>query len=466
MVATWDFVSDITIQNCIIAEPLLGDAHSVALGPGPGPDDDGSRYLTNASLIRNLIAHGKGRNPKVHYHAEVANNLVYNWQNYACYPSMYAELDFIGNYYKRGPSSGEAKTVYLEQPRSGMQIYVSGNRTPELPNGGTNQWSIVQGSNQYQSTGRIHSSGYQAMPWDEVFEHVLDNAGAIPRDPVDARIEDDVRDGTGDIISSESEVGGYPSYGSSPAPSDVDNDGMPDTWENEHGLNMNNSSDGNTDRNGDGYTNIEEYINGLFTGETIPPPITIECSEVNGMIGRCVSGGTLKVKVGLKNTSHTGETIEVTIDGTPREGVLDNTGHALISASGYGSGDHTATLTNPAGCLNPITINCTGGASMEEWDDPAELEVIQLPIKTSLVGNYPNPFNPTTTIRYQVAEDTFVSLKIYDVLGREVRTLVDGFVKAGSHETVFDASDLVSGVYAYRLVTNSTTDIKMLTLVK
>ena len=465
LVATWDTVSNITIQNCIISEVLSGGGHSVALGPGPGDNEDGSRYLTNASFIRNLVAHGEGRNPKVHYHAEVANNLVYNWENFGCFPSMYAELDFIGNYYKRGPSSGEAKTVTLDDPRNGMRIYVSGNRTPELPNGGTNQWSIVNGSTNYQSTTRLHSSGYTPLPWTEVFEHVLDNAGAIPRDPVDARIEGHVRSGTGAIIDNESQVGGYPNYGSTPAPPDVDNDGMPDVWETAHGLNPN-VADGNNDRNGDGYTNIEEYINGLFTGEIIPPPSTIDCSEVNAMITRCLVGGTLKVKVGLKNTSHTGETVEITIDGVPHEGVIDNTGHALITVGGFSGGNHTATLTNPPGCLNPVTANCSAGASMDEWDEPMELEETQLPVKTSLVGNYPNPFNPTTTIRYQLAEDTFVSLRVYDMLGREVRTLVDGFVKAGTHEATFDASELVSGVYAYRLVTNSITEVKMLNLVK
>jgi hypothetical protein len=65
--------------------------------------------------------------------------------------------------------------------------------------------------------------------------------------------------------------------------------------------------------------------------------------------------------------------------------------------------------------------------------------------------NYPNPFNPTTTIKWQLPEAGLVTLKIYDVLGREVTTLVNEELNAGKHETVFDASRFSSGVYFYRI---------------
>ena len=74
-----------------------------------------------------------------------------------------------------------------------------------------------------------------------------------------------------------------------------------------------------------------------------------------------------------------------------------------------------------------------------------------LPTGFELSQNYPNPFNPTTNIGYRVANVGFVSLKVYDVLGREVRTLVSEVRNAGSYEVQFDASDLPSGVYMYRL---------------
>ncbi|MER3523568.1 MAG: glucose sorbosone dehydrogenase [Ignavibacteria bacterium] len=71
-----------------------------------------------------------------------------------------------------------------------------------------------------------------------------------------------------------------------------------------------------------------------------------------------------------------------------------------------------------------------------------------------LAQNYPNPFNPSTTITFQLPSSNFVSLKVYDVLGREVRALVNEALQAGSHQVTFDANGLTSGVYLYRLVTS------------
>ncbi len=80
--------------------------------------------------------------------------------------------------------------------------------------------------------------------------------------------------------------------------------------------------------------------------------------------------------------------------------------------------------------------------------------------------NYPNPFNPTTTIGFVLAEQAEVYLTVHDVLGREVARLVDGTVAAGTHEVRFDASGLPSGVYLYRLVTPNGSVIRRMTLVK
>lgn len=69
----------------------------------------------------------------------------------------------------------------------------------------------------------------------------------------------------------------------------------------------------------------------------------------------------------------------------------------------------------------------------------------------ALEQNFPNPFNPSTTIRYQLPVDARVTLRLYDVLGREVRTLVDETKRAGYYEAVVDGSALASGVYFYRM---------------
>jgi hypothetical protein len=84
----------------------------------------------------------------------------------------------------------------------------------------------------------------------------------------------------------------------------------------------------------------------------------------------------------------------------------------------------------------------------------------------ALDQNYPNPFNPTTHLRFTIAELRFVSLKIYDVLGREVATLVDGEKKPGVYEMSFNASRLSSGVYYYRLSAGNYTEVKRMMLLK
>jgi len=91
---------------------------------------------------------------------------------------------------------------------------------------------------------------------------------------------------------------------------------------------------------------------------------------------------------------------------------------------------------------------------------------VEAPSTYSLESAYPNPFNPTTTIRYAIPEAAKVTLTVYDIQGRQVAKLVNGFRQAGSHEVTFDASQLASGVYLYRLSAPSFTAIGKMTLLK
>jgi photosystem II stability/assembly factor-like uncharacterized protein len=77
--------------------------------------------------------------------------------------------------------------------------------------------------------------------------------------------------------------------------------------------------------------------------------------------------------------------------------------------------------------------------------------LVSIPTEFKLYQNYPNPFNPSTIINYQLPNDNFVTLRIYDILGREVQTLVNEFKKAGKYSLDFDGSNLASGVYFYKL---------------
>jgi len=97
------------------------------------------------------------------------------------------------------------------------------------------------------------------------------------------------------------------------------------------------------------------------------------------------------------------------------------------------------------------------------WDGmPPE----ELPKSYSLYQNFPNPFNPATTIKYALVENSYVTLKIYDIVGREVKTLVSANQPAGTYLIDFNAENLASGVYFYKLVANGFTDAKKMILVK
>ncbi len=91
---------------------------------------------------------------------------------------------------------------------------------------------------------------------------------------------------------------------------------------------------------------------------------------------------------------------------------------------------------------------------------------LELPKSFALSQNYPNPFNPTTSIKYSVPKQTLVKLVVYDLLGREVAVLVNTMKQPGSYEANFDASNLASGAYFYRIEAGDFTDVKKMVLIK
>jgi hypothetical protein len=89
-----------------------------------------------------------------------------------------------------------------------------------------------------------------------------------------------------------------------------------------------------------------------------------------------------------------------------------------------------------------------------------------VPVTFDLMQNYPNPFNPVTVIRFQVPVTTRVLVKVFDVLGREVRTVVDDVQTAGTHAVEFNGTDLASGVYIYKMEAAGYVQQKKLLLLK
>jgi len=95
-----------------------------------------------------------------------------------------------------------------------------------------------------------------------------------------------------------------------------------------------------------------------------------------------------------------------------------------------------------------------------DYFELAEVVSIGIPDKFALSQNYPNPFNPVTTINYDLPTDGIVTLKVYDILGRELKTLVNEMKTAGYHKIQLNAADLASGAYFYRLVVSPSNQMK------
>jgi hypothetical protein len=90
----------------------------------------------------------------------------------------------------------------------------------------------------------------------------------------------------------------------------------------------------------------------------------------------------------------------------------------------------------------------------------------ELPKRFALEQNYPNPFNPNTNIKFQLPKKEFVTIKVFDVMGREVATLVNETKEAGYYSIEFNASNLASGMYIYKIEAGNFIDTKKMVLIK
>lgn len=109
-------------------------------------------------------------------------------------------------------------------------------------------------------------------------------------------------------------------------------------------------------------------------------------------------------------------------------------------------------------------VNMNGAYILYKISGEKTNEVVA--IKFRLDQNYPNPFNPATIIQFSIKNKSFASLKIYDILGNKVAVLIENFLEAGDHSIEFDASDLPSGIYMYRLQTDEISLTKKMILLK
>jgi len=148
--------------------------------------------------------------------------------------------------------------------------------------------------------------------------------------------------------------------------------------------------------------------------------------------------------------------------------------NALIGTSGGEISGEDLTISSTIG--QPVAGSSSGSGfivSSGFWQMPGILVATsveqtdpEVPGEFSLEQNYPNPFNPATVIQFSLPQTAEVQLKVYDMLGREVATLINEQKSAGSYQVNFDAASLSSGVYFYRIVAGNFVETRSMTFVK
>jgi pectate lyase len=283
---------NVTIQWVISSEAL-----------GPGHEFGGTWGGEDSTFHHNLFACNTGRNPSIGMSGEFdyRNNVIFNWGHRTMDGGDETSLvNVINNYYKAGPATQnnmlnviarmESRNQYSPgrthlgsqwfpqmNPRPG-KWYVAGNIVENDPAVTADNWKGMRGA---ADLARVNTP-FEGWPVNQQtaqagYEAVLAKAGAtLPRrDAVDRRVIEIVRTGKptvgNGIISNPDQVGGYPTLTFSPdeIPVDTDADGMPDDWERKFGLNPNDPADAAHDLDQDGYTNLEEYLNGTNPTEFI-----------------------------------------------------------------------------------------------------------------------------------------------------------------------------------------------------
>jgi hypothetical protein len=252
-------VSNITVQNSIISQGLISHSTGGLMQSSGG-----------VSLLYNLWIDNNTRNPKVKGINEFINNVVYNWDSAAYIlgdsaGDSYANV--MGNYFIYGPNSGADP---FTRGNTNFHIYADENYKDTNKNGQLDGSLITQseyGTVAWQGTPHDHPV-FDALDPKEAYDKVAATAGSSypNRDQVDTQLIRELNSlGTlGELISSENDapMNGPGIVNDGQAPTDTDQDGIPDSWENDNGLDPNNKEDGNQ-LTSSGYTMLEVYLNGL-----------------------------------------------------------------------------------------------------------------------------------------------------------------------------------------------------------
>lgn len=277
------YVTDnLTVQWSFITESLRGSVHV------KGNHGYGGIWGGASSYHHNLMAHHSSRNPRFDGERTLAdpavdmrNNVIYNWGFNSAYGGEGGNHNIIANYYKPGPATSRGSVnCRIVEVSNGGKWYVADNYVYGYPKISADNWAggvqpRVDRMEDIKQHIEFPAPYVITHTAEEAYELVLADAGCtLPmRDYIDQRIVEEVRTGTAayggvvtglhsGIIDSQEDVGGLPFLRGFSAPLDSDQDGIPDWWAIKHGFDPEGGIDPLGDIDGDGYTNLEEYLNG------------------------------------------------------------------------------------------------------------------------------------------------------------------------------------------------------------
>lgn len=299
----------VTVQYSVISEGLdqtglFHDEWNSFYNPGGGGHHSNGTLIfprdTEAELTlhHNLWSNNYNRSPSIsatepalNHKLDVRNNVLHNTRvsGYTSGDDTQIDLNYVRNYIIRGPSS-QGGWHFEANFQNDVNIYAAGNKYDGNLNGVLDGdfMTVVQGS--YTAlTDPVPMERVRYQNADTAYADVVAQVGAFfwNRDSVDLRLVNEVLTGQGQIIDSQNEVGGYPVLPAltRPVDWDLDADGMPNWWE-ERFEDLNPTlADNNGDWNGDGYTNLEEYLHFRASGAAVPEPSAVVLWALVGWVG-------------------------------------------------------------------------------------------------------------------------------------------------------------------------------------
>jgi hypothetical protein len=216
-------------------------------------------------------------------------------------------------------------------------------------------------------------------------------------------------------------------------------------------------------------------IAGLLVSVLMLITYTKSQPDFNGTSPGCGGSGCHTSEAGIVSAEVLNNfQVRITVTGT-----TSKVGGELVNASGNVVAVVNSTSSNPFTLTAPsagtYTVNAGFKNPTRKWGSTSTVinvtgideDLVGLRPQTfALYANYPNPFNPTTKIRYAISQTAFTSLKVYSILGEEVSTLINEEKTPGVYEVNFDATNLTSGTYLYKLQAGNYTETKKMVFLK